>query len=73
MAPASDVARAISEALSAARSAGNTPQVIVLDAATQRSLEQAGLGYWTAGPGTWSLFNVPVVIGDVQGWSLDLT
>jgi hypothetical protein len=72
MAPASDVARAISEALSEARSAGNTPQAIVLDVATQRSLEQAGLGYWSAGSGTWSLFGARVVIGEVQGWRLQL-
>lgn len=73
MTPASDVARAISEALTEAQSAGKTVVAITLDVATQESLERAGLGYWSAGSGTWSLFNVPVLIGPVQGWSLELT
>jgi hypothetical protein len=73
MAPAIDTANAIHEALTEAYSAGLIPHAIILDVATQESLERAGLGYWSAGPSTWSLFNVPVVIGPVQGWSLDLT
>lgn len=53
--------------------AGKTPEAIILHVATQKSVEQAGLGYWSAGPGTWSLFNLPVVIGPMQGWSLQLS
>ncbi len=73
MSHAIDTANAIQEALTEAYSAGLVPLAIILDDATRQSLERAGLGYWSAGAGTWSLFNVPVVIGDVQGWRLDLT
>ncbi len=70
MARATDTARAIHEALARARSAGRCPAVIVLDEPTRRGLQRVGLGYWSAGPSTWSLFNVPVVTGLVSGWRL---
>jgi hypothetical protein len=73
MAQASDVAREIFEALNEARSAGKAPCVIVLDATTQQALQDADLGYWSAGPGTWSLFKVPVVIGHVPGWQMQFS
>lgn len=72
MAQALDIARAIHQALSKARSAGAAPAVIVVDDATRDRLQRAGLGYWAAGPATWSLFNVPVVTGLVSGWRLRL-
>lgn len=73
MAQPTDAALAILGALAETHSAGRTPAAIVLDDATRESLQQAGLGYWSAGPATWSLFNVPVVMGEMPGWSLALT
>lgn len=67
---ATDVARAIVKALTQAHLVGRAPAAIVLDAATQEGLQTLGLGYWSAGPGTWSLFNVPVLIENVPGWHL---
>ena len=72
MAHAIETASAIVRAMIEAHSAGKTPQVIILDEVTQASLEQAGLGYWSAGRGTWSLFKVPVVVGPMAGWRLQL-
>lgn len=72
MAHASEIALDILEALTEARTAGRTPQAIVLDDATRESLQALGLGYWSAGPGAWSLFSVPVVTGLVSGWRLRL-
>jgi hypothetical protein len=70
MAHATETARAIVSALIEAQSAGRPPDAIILDEATRKSLQDAGLGYWSAGPATWSLFNVPVEIGPVSGWRL---
>lgn len=70
MAQAADTARAIRDALAQARSTGTAPAIIVLDDVTRESLRRAGLGYWSAGRATWSLFNVPVVTGLVSGWRL---
>jgi hypothetical protein len=67
---ANDTARAILNALLEAHSADKTPQAIILDETTRECLQRAGLGYWSAGPATWSLFNVPVVVGPVAGWRL---
>jgi hypothetical protein len=69
---ATDTARAILSALIEAHSAGKTPQAIFLDEVTRESLERVGLGYWSAGPATWSLFKVPVVVGPMAGWRLQL-
>ncbi len=66
----SDPATAILWALSEAYSAGKTPRAIILDQATQKSLQRAGFGCWSARAASPMLFNVPVVIGLVQGWSL---
>jgi hypothetical protein len=70
--PAQDanIARAILRALIEAHSAGTSPVTIVLDETTRDGLQDLGLGYWSAGPNTWSLFNVPVVVGVVPGWRL---
>lgn len=65
-----EVARAILKALIDARTARRSLLAIVLDGPTQKGLEAMGLGYWSAGPGTWSLFKVPVVIGSAPGWHL---
>lgn len=72
MAQVFNTARAIHEAITDARSAGTAPAAIVLDDVTRDCLRRAGLGYWSAGPATWSLFNVPVVTGLVSGWRLQL-
>jgi hypothetical protein len=65
-----DTARAILGALTDAQVAGRSPVAIVLDAATRDGIEAVGLGYWAAGPATWSLFKVPVVIEHVPSWHL---
>lgn len=72
MAHAVDTARAIVRALLDARSAGRAPQVIILDEVTQESFERADLGYWSGGAGTWSLFNVAVMVAPMAGWWLQL-
>ena len=72
MTHATDTAHAILRALIEAHSAGRRPEAIILDEATQESLQNLGLGYWSAGPATWSLFNVPVVVGPGLGWQLRL-
>lgn len=73
MAQTTDTLTAILWSLGEACSAGRTADTIILDEATRESIQRAGFGYWSAGPATWSLFNVPVVTGDVQGWRLQLS
>lgn len=72
MAHASEIALDILKALTEARTAGRTPHAIVLDDTTRENFQALGLGYWSAGPGAWSLFSVPVVTGLVSGWRLRL-
>ncbi len=72
MAHVTDTAHAILRVLIEAHSAGKTPQAIVLDETTWEGLQRTGLGYWSAGPAMWSLFNVPVVTGQVSGWRLQV-
>lgn len=72
MAHASEIALEILKALTEARTAGRTPHAIVLDDTTRESFQALGLGYWSGGTGTWSLFGVPVVTGLVSGWRVRL-
>jgi hypothetical protein len=72
MSHATNTAQAIGKALIEARSVGRTPHSIVLNVATREGLQDLGLGYWSAGRATWSLFNVPVVIGLQTEWRLEL-
>ncbi len=70
MGQTTDTARTIVTALVEAHSAGRAPDAIILDETTQEALQRMGLGYWSAGRSTWSLFNVPVVIDLAPGWRL---
>lgn len=70
MTQATDTARAILRTLIDAHTAGRPPLAIILHASTQESLKVARLRYWSAGPGTWSLFKVPMAVGRALGWRL---